>query len=91
VPAIVAMTTTPIAQREIELVTRSHTLSQRSSSPGISTLASERFRFVTSVSRKRQMNRIVNAARKMEKKSPAMPSTPEIASGIDNETSCAPD
>ena len=90
-PAIVAMTTTPIAQRDTDSVTRSHTPSQRSSSPGMSTLASERFRFVMSVSRKRQMKRIVNAARKTEKKLPAMPSTAEIASGTDTETCSAPD
>ena len=38
------MITTPIAQREIDVVTRSQTPSHRSSSPGISTLASARFR-----------------------------------------------
>ena len=81
VPAITAMTTTPIAQRETESVTRSQTPSQRSSSPGISTLASARFRWSMSVSRKRQMKRIVKQARKTPKKPPAIPSTAEIASG----------
>ena len=90
VPAMTEMTTTPIAQREIDVVTRSQTSSQRSSSPGMSTLASARLRFTMSLSRNRQMKRIVNAARNTPKKLPAMPSTPEIASGIDTETSCAP-
>ena len=89
-PAIAAITTTPIAQREIEVVTRSQTPSQRSSSPGISTLASARFRFATSLSRNMQMKMIVKAARKPAKKSPAMPSTAEIASGTDAETFSAP-
>ena len=80
-PAIVAMMITPIAQRETDSVTRSQTLSQRSSSPGIRTLPSARFRLAMSVRRNRQMKRIVNAARKIEKKSPAMPRTAEIASG----------
>ncbi len=75
------MITTPIAQREIDAVTCSHTPSQRSSSPGMSTLASERFRFPMSLSRNRQTKRIVNAARKTEKKLPAMPSTAGIAFG----------
>ena len=39
------MTMTPIAQREIVSVTRSQTSSQRASSPGMSTLVSERLRF----------------------------------------------
>ena len=73
--------TTPIAQREIDAVTRSQTPSQRSSSPGISTLASERLRLPMSLSRNRQTKRIVNDARKTEKKLPATPSTAEIASG----------
>ena len=85
-PAITAITTTPIAQREIEVVTRSQTSSQRSSSPGISTLPNARFRFAMSLSRKMQMKMIVKAMRKPEKKSPAMPSTAEIASGTDDET-----
>ena len=89
-PAIVAMTTRPIAQRETDAVTRSQTSSQRSSSPGMSTLASERLRFAMSVSRKRQMKRIVNPARKTAKKSPAIPSTAEIASGTDADTFSAP-
>ena len=50
---------TPIAQREIDVVTRSQTPSQRSSSPGISTLPSARLSFPTSVSRNRQMKMIV--------------------------------
>ena len=37
------------------------------------------------------MKRIVKAARKIEKKPPAMPSTVEIASGTDAETFSAPD
>ena len=90
VPAIVAMTTTPIAQRETASVTRSQTGIQRASSPGMSTLASERFRFAMSESRNRQMNRIVKPARKTLKKSPAMPSTAEIASGTETETCSAP-
>ena len=84
------MTMTPIAHREIVSVTRSQTRSQRSSSPGRRTLVSERLRFPTSVSRKRQMKRIVKPARKTVKKLPAMPSTDEIASGIDTETCSAP-
>ncbi len=44
-----------------------------------------------SVNRKRQMKRIVKAARKIEKKSPAIPSTDEIASGTETDTCCAPD
>ncbi len=90
VPAIVAMTTTPIAQRDTDSVTRSHTASQRSSSPGISMLASARFRLPMSVSRKRQMKRIVNAARKMLKKLPAMPSIALMASGTDAAIVSAP-
>ena len=43
-----------------------------------------------SLSRKRQMKRIVKLARKTPKKLPAMPSTAEIASGTETETSCAP-
>jgi hypothetical protein len=58
---------------------RDHTSSQRSSSPGASTLAGEHLRFATALSRKRQMKRIVKPARQIEKKSPAMPSTAEIA------------
>ena len=67
VPAIVAMTTTPIAQREIEVVTRSHTPSQRSSSPGMSTLPSARFMFAMSLSRNMQMKMTEKAMRKPEK------------------------
>ena len=37
------------------------------------------------------MKRIVNAARKIAKKSPAMPSTAPIASGTETETVSAPD
>ena len=81
VPAIVAITTTPIAQREIAVVTRSQTSIQRTSSPGISTLPSARFRFATSLSRKMQVKRIVKQMRNAVKKPPAMPSTAEIASG----------
>ena len=90
VPAIAAITTTPIAQREIEVVTFSQTPSQRSSSPGISTLASARFRFATSLSRNMQMKMIVKQMRKPERKPPAMPSTPAIASGTDAATFSAP-
>ena len=91
VPAIAAMTTTPIAHREIEVVTRSQTSSQRTSSPGISTLPNAAFSLTTSVSRNMQMKMIVKATRKMETKSPAMPSTAEIASGTAAETSSPPD
>ena len=89
-PAIVAITTTPIAQREIEVVTRSQTPSQRSSSPGMSTLPSARFMFAMSLSRNTQMKMIVKTTRKPEKMSPAKPSTPAIASGTDAETFSAP-
>ena len=85
VPAIVAITTTPIAQREIEVVTLSQTPSQRSSSPGIKTLPSARFRFAMSLSRNRQTKMTVKQMRKAEKKLPAIPSTAEIASGTDAE------
>ena len=91
VPAITAITITPIAQREIVAVTRSQTPSHRSSSPGISTLPSDRLSLPTSVSRKRQMKMIVKAARKSPKKSPAMPSTALIVSGTETETLSAPD
>ena len=90
VPAIVAMTTTPIAQREIEVVTCSQTPSQRWASPGMSTLPSARFMFAMSLSKNMQMKMIVKAMRKREKKSPAMPSTPVIASGTAAETFSAP-
>ncbi len=63
------MTITPIAHRETDSVTRSQTPSQRSSSPGMSTLASDRLRFVTSLRRKRQMKSTVKAVRKIVKKS----------------------
>ncbi len=72
-------------------MTRSQTASQRWSSPGMSMLASERLRLAMSLSRKRQMKRIVKAARKMLKKSPAMPSMASIVSGTDVETVSAPD
>ena len=49
-------------------MTRSQIASQRSSSPGMSTLASARFIFAMSLSRKMQMKMIVKAARKTEKK-----------------------
>ena len=90
VPAIVAMTMTPIAQREIVSVTRSQTVSQRSSSPGRRTLVSARLRFPTSVSRKRHVKRIVKLAMKTVKKPPAIPSTDEIASGIETDICSAP-
>ena len=89
-PAIVAMMISPIAQRETDSVTRSHTPSHRASSPGISTLPSDRLRFAMSLSRKRQMKRIVNAARKSEKNPPAIPRTAEIALGTSCETCWAP-
>jgi hypothetical protein len=54
------------------------------------TLASERLRLTMSLSRNRQMKRIVKAARKIPKKLPAMPRTAETASGTETETSCAP-
>ena len=57
----------------------------------MSTLASARFIFAMSLSRKMQMKRIVKAARKIEKKLPAMPRTAEIASGTDAATFSAPD
>src|SRR5215207_1096106 len=91
VPAMTAITTTPTAQRDTAWVTRSHTSSQRVSSPGLSTLASERFRFPTSVSRKRHVKSTVKPATKIVKKSPAMPSRAEIASGTDAATFSAPD
>ena len=90
VPAIVAITTRPIAQRETKVVARSQTESQRSSSPGMSTLASDRFRLAMSLSRKTQMKMSVNPARKTEKKLPAMPSTAEIASGTEAAILSAP-
>ncbi len=85
-----AITITPMAHREIVSVTRSQTVSQRSSSPGMRTLVSERLRFPTSVSRNRQVKRIVKPAMNTVKKPPAMPSTDEIASGIETETCSAP-
>src|SRR4029453_18430939 len=84
------MTMTPIAQRETDSVTRSQTPSQRSSSPGMSRLATARLRLSTSHRKKRQMKRIVNPARKTSKKSPAIPRTAEIASGTDADVLCAP-
>ena len=89
-PAITAITTTPIAHRDTETVTCSQTLSQRASSPGISTLASARLSRSMSVSRKMQMNMIVKHARNTPKKPPAMPSTAEIASGTETEICWAP-
>ena len=50
------------------------------------TLPSARFRLAMSVSRNKQMKRIVKAARKIEKKPPAMPRTAEIVSGTTDET-----
>ena len=44
-----------------------------------------------SLSRNMQMKMIVKVTRKPEKKSPAMPMTPAIASGTDAETFSAPD
>jgi hypothetical protein len=70
VPAIDAITTTPIAQREIDSVTRSQTPSQRSSSPGMRTLASDSFSFAMSVSRKRQMKRIVKRGEEHAEEAP---------------------
>ena len=90
-PAITAMTTTPIAQREIVFVTRSQTFSQRTSSPGISTLPKACFSLTMSLRRNRQMKMIVKVTRNAEKKPPAMPSTAEIASGTPDETFSAPD
>jgi hypothetical protein len=87
---MVAITTTPIAQRETDSVTRSHTSSQRSRSPGMSTLPSARFMFSTSAMKKRQMKRIVNPARNTPKKSPAMPRTAEIVSGTEAAVLFAP-
>ncbi len=84
------MTMTPIAQREIVSVTRSQTVSQRASSPGRRTLVSARLRFPTSVSRKRHVKRIVKPAMKTVKKPPAIPSTDEIASGIETDICSAP-
>ena len=46
--------------------------------------------FSTSARKKRQMKRIVKPARKIEKKSPAIPSTAETASGTETEVLSAP-
>ena len=71
---------------------RSHTPSQRSSSPGMSTLASARFRLAMS----RQEEEADEEDREggdedREEASPRRPSTAEIASGTETATSSAPD
>ena len=91
VPAIVAMITTPIAQRETMVVMRSHRGSQTSSCLWGSMLASAFLRSPTSQRKNRQMKVMRKTASAADAIEPANPTSAPSASGTAFETLCAPD
>ena len=90
-PAIVAMITTPIAQRETIVVMRSQSGNQTSSRLCGSMLASAFLRSPTSQRKNRQMKVIRKIASAADAIEPANPTRAPSAFGTASETLCAPD